>query len=305
MSDTEYALATIDGQALSAPALRFNREQLDLLKNTIAAGTSDLEFELFTQVCKATGLNPFARQIHPVMRRVKDGDKWVDRMTIQTGIDGFRLIAQRTGEYRGQVGPEWCGPDGAWRDVWLETDPPAAARVGIWREGFVEPVWGVATWKSYCQTRQDGQATAQWARQGDNMLAKCAEAQGLRKAFPQELSGLYSDEEMQQADSGAGDGEPRKPNQAPPKRGSRASRPDPEAPSPGAEAAFIDGTARPVHDEPAISRFWRDVRAMGLDRAQVVAHLKHERFEELDDDALGELLIQLRDKHGNQAALGV
>lgn len=59
-------------------------------------------------------------------------------------------------------------------------------------------------------------------------------------------------------------------------------------------------------DEPAISRFWRDVRAMAITRDQVVEHLGHEAFETLDDDALGELVIQLRDKFGkSQPGLGV
>jgi len=178
-------------------ALVFSEQDLTLLRDTLTNNADQSkrislqEFQLFTIVCQSTGLNPFARQIYAVKRG--------GRMVIQTGIDGFRLIAQRSGEYAGQEGPYWCGPDGKWRDVWLEREPPAAAKVGILREGFTKPLWGVARWQSYSQSF-GGKLSDTWASMPDVMLAKCAEALALRKAFPQELSSLYADEEMQHLD---------------------------------------------------------------------------------------------------------
>jgi hypothetical protein len=87
----------------------------------------------------------------------------------------------------------WCGEDGVWKDVWLSKTPPAAAKVGIIRSDFKEPLWAVATWTSYVQ------ASPMWTKMGPTMIAKCAESLGLRRAFPQELSGLYTSEEMEQA----------------------------------------------------------------------------------------------------------
>lgn len=201
------ALALTNDAPREVTELRFTSDQLQLLKNTIAKGTTDDQFRLFTEVAQRTGLNPFAKQIYAVVRQ--------GQMTVQTGVDGYRLIAQRTGEYAGQRGPEWCGPDGQWRDVWLDDVPPKAARVGVLRHGFQEPVWGVALTKSYQQAQ-----SPLWKTMPEVMIAKCAEVLALRKAFPQELSGLYADEEMHQADS-----EPMRTVQQPRRRSERQAPP--------------------------------------------------------------------------------
>ena len=168
-------------------------EQTQLISTTIAPGCSTDELRLFAYACQRTGLDPFSRQIYAIRRRQKQSDgSYGHVMTIQAGIDGLRSIAERTGQLDGSE-THWCGEDGVWTDVWLAAKPPAAAKTILHRKGASHPFVGVARFADY----NAGQGL--WSKMPAAMIAKCSEALALRKAFPADLSGVYSTDEMDQA----------------------------------------------------------------------------------------------------------
>lgn len=172
-------------------------EKIKLVKEMICRGANDNELQLFITNCNRTGLDPFQKQCWAVKRW--DSSLGKEVMSFQTGVDGFRVIANRSNKYAGQVGPFWCDKDGVWKDVWLLDTPPVAAKVGVLRSDFSEPLWAVAKFSSYAAKKKDGSLTPFWRNMPDLMIAKVAECLALRKAFPQDLSGIYSQEEMEQA----------------------------------------------------------------------------------------------------------
>lgn len=171
--------------SVAGPVDPWSREQIDLLKRTICKDASDDELKLFLHVVKRSGLDPFARQIHAVKR-------WNDKanrfdMMIQTGIDGFRLTAERTGAY--------AGSDDA---VFDDEKEPGKATVTVYKMvgGARCPFTATARWAEYFPGDKQG---FMWRKMPCVMLAKCAEALALRKAFPAELSAVYSPEELERS----------------------------------------------------------------------------------------------------------
>lgn len=203
---TELAVRGGSDLAISSEQTTWTPQQVAALKQLGVEDATAGDLAVFFHQTTRTGLDPFARQIYMVGRNTKNmkTNRWETKYTIQTGIDGFRLIGRRAADRRRETlevsDTEWCGPDGVWRDVWLDrSTPPAAARVYVIRNGGRFP--GLALFHEYAQTTKEGNLTKMWQEKGALMIAKCAEALAWRRAFPQDLSGLYTADEMSQQDN--------------------------------------------------------------------------------------------------------
>ncbi|QDZ15807.1 RecT family recombinase [Humibacter ginsenosidimutans] len=155
--------------------------------------------EKFLSLARRTGLDPLARQIYCIGRLSKGRVEW----SVQTGIDGFRVVADRSRRYAGQDPVLWLTEKGEWVDAFvpsLHGTRPLAARATVYRSDWPRPLVAIAEWGAYVQTKRDGNPNEVWSKQGPGQLAKCAEALALRKAFPQDLSGIYTSDEMAAAE---------------------------------------------------------------------------------------------------------
>ena len=178
----------------------FSQDQVSLLKRTILdEKTTDDELMLFSMVCQRSGLDPFARQIYGI-RRWQNGS---EKLTIQTSIDGYRLIADRTGKYAGSDDALFDEGLTLYEAINSNRKLPTTATVTVWKicGGQRCPFTASASWQQYAQFKKDGSLMPTWQKMPHLMLSKCAEALALRKAFPAELSGLYTGEEMGSIDN--------------------------------------------------------------------------------------------------------
>lgn len=214
-------------------AADLSSRQIDLIKRTIASDTNGPEFDLFIEVAKRVGLDPFRRQIMPLVFSKSDPAK--RRMSLVTGIDGFRVIASRCADYR----PDEKEPVITYDAELKSTENPLGivkASVTAFKQdstGAWHPVNGVAYWEEYVPLKDDPDAfdwvetgevwentgrpkkkkvrkagtdgamartpDGQWAKMPRVMIAKCAEAQALRKGWPEHFSGLYDPAELDRA----------------------------------------------------------------------------------------------------------
>lgn len=169
-----------------SPSSHFTPEQIETIKSIYCKGASDDEFKVFLYTCQRTGLDPFARQVYYIKRG--------NQMTIQTSIDGYRLVADRTGRYAPGQEPSFV------HDAHGKLLSATAYIKKRTSDGTWHIVPATAHFEEYVQVFQ-GKPSGLWQKMPRTMLAKCAEALAIRKAFPAELSGIYTKEEMDQADS--------------------------------------------------------------------------------------------------------
>ena len=176
---------------VSPPArTEFTAEEIKTIKDTICRGSTDSELGLFLATSRRTGLDPFMHQIWAIQRKINVGTRehpeWQKVITIQVGIDGYRLIAQRTGLYAGGDGPQWSADGKEWVDAWYLPGSPKFARYAAYRKDVERPFVAVCRWEAYVQD------SPLWTKMGPEQLGKCSEALALRRAFPAEMSGVQA-----------------------------------------------------------------------------------------------------------------
>jgi len=196
MAKTETALART-GTAEHG-IVHLTAHDIDTLvkSNIIPAETPPATIELFGRFIKESGLSPFRRQIHLIKRNTKQGARY----TIQTGIDGYRATANRTGLYAGS--DDYLFDEGLneYQHIQTKRQHPTTATATVYKlvGNTRVPFTATARWEEYLPG--EGPEGFMWKKMPYLMIGKCAEAIALRKAFPEELAGIYTDEEMMQAD---------------------------------------------------------------------------------------------------------
>ena len=281
--------ARVPGTAAETGALALRGDQawwtprqLGALRSLGLEKCPDGDLMVFFHYCQKTGLDPFSKQIYLIERKAKRGDAFVTTWVIQVAIDGLRVNAQRAADRRGifleYEDTVWFDQAGGRHEVWLDTaNPPSAARVVVVKvmsDGTRLRVPALVTFESYASygvNHKTGERWLQglWKTMGDHQIEKCAEAFALRRAFPNDLGGLYVEEELQGSSR-------------PPVLPSRESGPPEEAVVPGE----VEGVPAP---EESQARLAEAFRARGLG-AKAFARLRLAVVTGLmagDDDVTG------------------
>jgi phage recombination protein Bet len=280
------------------------------------------EVDQFLLECRIYDLEPLAGQIYAV---------WENGvMRAVATIDGMRLLAERTELYDGQSDPEWCDAEGNWTDYWAGEDTPIAARVRVHRKGTKVPTTGTANWHDFAP-QGDAGADSLWNKVGGkpaHMLSIRAEALALRKAFPSQLSGLYTAEELGISLAAIGGGEERgdsaaaavdvpaapgvspAPSTPPPAAPPPAAPPPPpvvpEAEGPGAEAPSVivdaaEGQPSGAPARPAAKRTLAEALVSGEYerlRGELTEALFDQMPDRLTDEQSAELATTLAEAEG-------
>jgi phage recombination protein Bet len=265
------------------------------------------ELSAFLHLCQRTRLDPFSRQIYLIGRYDKRQQRKV--YTPQTSIDGYRVIAHRAAaEAHQALGYEdtlWCDKDGRWRDVWLPDAPPAAAKVTVIRNGM--RFSAVARYSEYVQTTREGGPSGLWGKMPATMTAKCAEALALRMAFPHDLAGVYTAEEMAQADNPAADERHLRPVQPGERDPWATAAPQPQTAAQGrdylheaseaADAEAVRKIYREAAQDGAVPEYLAQIAAIGKQKAAA------EHSPAADDDVVDvETVDEPQDEHAAAVA---
>jgi phage recombination protein Bet len=165
------------------------------LSNSIYPGAAPESIIMVHQYCKARNLDPLKKPAHIVPMPVTDAKtgNTVWRDVVMPGISEHRITAMRTGKYAGMDQPV-VGDEIEFKGV----KAPEFMTVTVYRmiDGVRVPFPHTEYFVESVQTKKNGEINAMWTRRPRGQLLKCVEAGALRKAFPEELGGEITAEEM-------------------------------------------------------------------------------------------------------------
>jgi phage recombination protein Bet len=256
--------ANNDVVAFSQSAIQaFNIEQNELIETLEASlypGATHNSIKLAIGYCKASNLDPMQKPVHIVPIWDKNAGKMRD--TIMPGIGLYRTQAARSGQYAGMSEAEF-GPDVTENLSGVTVTFPQWARVIVKKllpNGTVAEFSAKEYWKeNYATAKKDtAQPNAMWKKRPYGQIAKCAEAQALRKAFPESVGAAPTAEEMEgrhaELDMGAADqvGQPEQPQHGGIKRKSEgAATAQPATKAAEKASTVIDGETGEIIDQTA------------------------------------------------------
>lgn len=176
---------TANGNGHVAPAAmqtQISKEQIELVKRTVAQNATDDELQMFLSYCKAQNVSPLSKQIHFL--------KFGNTVNFVSSYHHMLGKVQSSGMYEGMTTALYCDESGKWSEIWTSQQPPLACKIGVYRHGYRDAQYTI---KYYAEVAQN---TSNWKRQPLQMLRKCAIADALRLAFDDILQGIYIQEEM-------------------------------------------------------------------------------------------------------------
>ena len=171
-----------NGQLILTP------KHIELIQKQIAPTATKEELELFLMMAYRTRLDPLLKQLYFIKYDKKDqqGNVINSNVSYVTSIDGFRIIAHRTGEFAGIDEPKFTY-------VGTNAKIPSTCTITVYKSNSDRGFTATVHFSEYNTNKN------LWVKMPHTMIAKVAEAHALRKAFPQDLSGIYTTDEMDQS----------------------------------------------------------------------------------------------------------
>lgn len=180
----------------------YDKDLMAVLRSSLYPGIEDKYIDLVLSYCKAHKIDPLLKPVHLVPMSVQDKKtgKYNNVVTLMAGINLYRIKADMTGLYAGITEPIF-GPMVETEINGVIFKHPEWCKIAVKKivNGIICEFWATEYWDENYATKSKSDSTPNymWQKRYRGQLAKCAEAQALRKAFPGIVPSAPTYEEMQ------------------------------------------------------------------------------------------------------------